>query len=422
MLQPLWTKRSGPGEVVFSSPTSPSTQATFSVVGEYVLRLSATDGELSASDDVEVYPLPDLVPSATRPVQVVWTERDEPRVGGTLRLTLANPGAGRTRDGFALTVFEDHDNDGAFSAADGVVGTLQHAELAAGASVTVEIPLDGPVRFRDAVLHVFADSTDAVAETNESNNVAGPSRCALTPSTSPVRPRTEWTWAGSSVLPSSTVVSGPPIVIDLDLDTRPEVVFVSHAAGEPSSGTLRITRGDGTEVRTIESPAVDARAPLATGDIDGDGVPEILALATGGASVLAFEHDGVLKWQSPPLEAASQGAAPSLADLDADGRPEILVGRTALSAEGTLRWVGTAGAGGHPGQAQVCPSPPTSTRTARPRCWPAAPRTRRPVPSSGRTPGYPTGSLPSATSTARASPRWSWSPAVPCTCWSTMAS
>jgi YD repeat-containing protein len=49
-----WSKVSGPGAVTFTNSSSPATTATFSEVGTYVLRLSASDSELNASDDVTV--------------------------------------------------------------------------------------------------------------------------------------------------------------------------------------------------------------------------------------------------------------------------------------------------------------------------------------------------------------------------------
>lgn len=49
-----WTRISGPGTVSFANPSSASTTATFTVSGSYTLRLMASDGELSSSDDVVV--------------------------------------------------------------------------------------------------------------------------------------------------------------------------------------------------------------------------------------------------------------------------------------------------------------------------------------------------------------------------------
>ncbi|NIR52463.1 hypothetical protein GWO43_27935, partial [candidate division KSB1 bacterium] len=49
-----WIKVSGPGEVTFADPTSATTTASFSTGGNYVLSLTATDGELTGSDEMVV--------------------------------------------------------------------------------------------------------------------------------------------------------------------------------------------------------------------------------------------------------------------------------------------------------------------------------------------------------------------------------
>jgi hypothetical protein len=49
-----WSKQSGPGTVAFANASAASTTATFSASGSYVLRLTATDGALTAFDEVSV--------------------------------------------------------------------------------------------------------------------------------------------------------------------------------------------------------------------------------------------------------------------------------------------------------------------------------------------------------------------------------
>ncbi len=49
-----WTRQSGPAPVSFGNASSPSTTATFTVVGDYVLKLTASDGTLSRSDTAVV--------------------------------------------------------------------------------------------------------------------------------------------------------------------------------------------------------------------------------------------------------------------------------------------------------------------------------------------------------------------------------
>ncbi|MCC6166268.1 MAG: IPT/TIG domain-containing protein [Caldilineaceae bacterium] len=49
-----WSKVDGPGDVTFDSPNTGATAAGFTATGEYVLRLTADDGALSAWDEVTV--------------------------------------------------------------------------------------------------------------------------------------------------------------------------------------------------------------------------------------------------------------------------------------------------------------------------------------------------------------------------------
>jgi hypothetical protein len=49
-----WSKVSGPGTVTFINPLTPVTTASFSQPGTYVLRLTATDTELTSSSDVTI--------------------------------------------------------------------------------------------------------------------------------------------------------------------------------------------------------------------------------------------------------------------------------------------------------------------------------------------------------------------------------
>jgi len=68
----IWTKVSGPGTVVFTNPNEPVTSASFTEIGTYVLRLTASDSELSSLDEVTVTilgsaPTPTHTPTPTGP-------------------------------------------------------------------------------------------------------------------------------------------------------------------------------------------------------------------------------------------------------------------------------------------------------------------------------------------------------------------
>ena len=49
-----WSAASGPGTVTFSNPDAASTTGTFSTSGEYVVRLTASDGALAIPDSDDV--------------------------------------------------------------------------------------------------------------------------------------------------------------------------------------------------------------------------------------------------------------------------------------------------------------------------------------------------------------------------------
>jgi hypothetical protein len=107
----------------------------------------------------------------------------------------------------------------------------------------------------------------------------------------------------------------------------------------------RPQRADGHGCSPSPTPPIrSAFSPLAVGDIDGDGRPEIVAVALARDHLIAFEHDGTFKWESAPIESIGWGG-PALADLDGDGLPEIIVGRQALDRNGSLLWTGTGGRG-----------------------------------------------------------------------------
>jgi hypothetical protein len=152
------------------------------------------------------------------------------------------------------------------------------------------------------------------------------------------------------VEPNALNIMGTPSVIDLDKDGTPDVVFgatPSTGGGLVEVGFLRALNGnDGTEMFTVTDASlrINTAASIAVGDIDLDSFPEIVACDASGSRLIVFEHDGSFKWRSPLLEAINWGA-PSIADMDQDGVPEIIVGRQVLNNVGNILWTGTGGRG-----------------------------------------------------------------------------
>jgi len=274
-------------------------------------------------------------------------------IGGTVDVEIENLG-GADAGGFDLLLFEDLNDNGVYDAGtDTQLGLVAVAGLTAGTSQVESVPVSGEVTFRDNLIHATVDPDDLVGEGNEANNTLDSGEfCQLPPPPpGPLDPVLEWSWTTSAVEPNSLNVMMTPAVIDISGDGVPDVIFgstISQGGGQVEPGVLRALNGDdGTEIFTLDAPGltISTTFNIAVGDIDGDGLPEILAAAIDNMHLFCFEHDGVLKWTSDPLEPLRWGGA-SIADLDGDSSPEIVVGRQALDANGSLLWTGAGGTGG----------------------------------------------------------------------------
>lgn len=277
-------------------------------------------------------------------------------VSGQLQAVIANLGEASPKGPFVVVFFEDRNRDGSCDPdSDGVLArTSYDGPLPSGARATVETSVDAGVSmlFADNRVLCMVDADRAVSEQDEANNVlSSDGACAVAPVAAEFAVAQKWAWTASLVQPSALNVGSTPAVGDLNGDGIPEIVFASGAGtgGDNTAvGYLRVIRGDtGAEEFTVSDPAqlVNMWSSFAVGNIDSDPQLEIIAVASGANRLVAFEHDGTLKWFSPTLESIRLGG-PALVDLDRDGAPEILVGRQVLSANGTLRWTGTSGVGG----------------------------------------------------------------------------
>ena len=142
----------------------------------------------------------------------------------------------------------------------------------------------------------------------------------------------------------------------VDQDDIPDVVFNTFAGGNYSNdGVLRAVSGnDGSSVFDVTDPAMRTTpgAQVAIGDIDGDGFNEIVTCGSDTSDnqgqVIAFNHDGTFLWRAVDSRAQCGQAAPAIADLDGDGQPEVFIRYTVMNGlNGTVRWhhdcVGTGG-------------------------------------------------------------------------------
>jgi hypothetical protein len=186
----------------------------------------------------------------------------------------------------------------------------------------------------------------------------------------PVRPQLQCVWLGPPAddpYPSYNRVLHTPLVATLGIKAdpaappRPSVIFISDGAyrenagqhgGCVGEGPLRII--DGATCRELASTSALGSASLlnspvtpAVGDLDGDGAPEIVAaLAAGGVAAFKWSApDGKLVqlWAShlaggaPDLWGSDQcmWGGVTLADLDDDGRPEVILDGAVWAPDGT---------------------------------------------------------------------------------------
>ena len=87
-LFPFWSEVSGPGNVVFADPGALDTTALFSEPGNYILRLTVSDGEFVGQDDVLVTVIdPTAAATVERRITVGSDDIEERISNGTMYLT-----------------------------------------------------------------------------------------------------------------------------------------------------------------------------------------------------------------------------------------------------------------------------------------------------------------------------------------------
>lgn len=157
-------------------------------------------------------------------------------------------------------------------------------------------------------------------------------------------PDIQWEWWGPNGETESLV---PALVANLtddngdgeiDLCDTPDVIVV--ATDYPNKSHIYVLDGATGQLHFQVPTLVSFSFTPAIGDIDNDGIPEIVAVIGPGINgvvrVIAFEHDGTHKWTSNKAFMHYQGGSIALADLDNDGDVEILVDRLVLDHLGNL--------------------------------------------------------------------------------------
>ncbi len=305
---------------------------------------------------------PDLIPTKVDLTDTT-TDSQTLAISGTAHITFQNKGDAKITTPFNVSIFEDKDGDGKYTAGvDNLLSTATNTQpLWPEGAGMIDLPLSGTVTFLHSPLYAFVDSSDVVLEQDETNNVLVSCKdCQVVPA-NPIQPVVKWTYNKLDQHQNWT----PPVVAPL-IDTNGDgkidendvpVILYSEAPEMPSASQHIVAlRGDtGQTLFSIgdSSPVLDAEYKvIAVGDVDGDGHNEIIAIKNSslyGPGLLAYDDTGKLKWDNSAIVAAynashrnnyitTSSGMLEIADIDGDGKPEIIDGSTVYNGDGTIKW------------------------------------------------------------------------------------
>ncbi len=204
-------------------------------------------------------------------------------------------------------------------------------------------------------------------------------------------PALEWSLSigANDAYPDRNQVMMTPVVANLTddnadgvIDTRdiPDVIFTTFSTlPDPqgsdfdlaSYGVLRAASGDGSgllwsvgfnELNLPGDAGVLPSGSLAVADLDGDGTVEIVAglwsdsaPELGGLVVIShegveetrstFDNGGMIEAYDRPRQFKMWWGGPSIADLEGDGSPEIIIGAVVFDETANLKWNGNDAVG-----------------------------------------------------------------------------
>jgi VCBS repeat protein/fibronectin type III domain protein len=191
-----------------------------------------------------------------------------------------------------------------------------------GSPLTLLTPI--PVRrvssYEDAGLPPLTRYRYAVAAVDSGGN-EGALSAPLVVSTSPPA-LTGWPERLGEPTSSSVCLS------DLDGDLKPEVLVGADFlyVFRPDGTDWHDGDGDPSTVGIFSKALHHIPSSPAAADLDGDGVPEIIAASWNDSSVAVWHSNGTMLPGWPRKGSAPFWSTPAVGDIDGDGKPDIVVG------------------------------------------------------------------------------------------------
>ena len=207
--------------------------------------------------------------------------------------------------------------DGSLTAIDAATGTVrwrvQAGPVEWGGGLWADIDGDGAQEF------VFATLKDGVAAFDTQGKEL-------------------WRYTGTAGGPKVEVFS-VPAACDIDGDGKSAIFFATPWG-------LCCLNGDGA-IRWEKVTGDDFKATVIVGDAEGDGVPELYTMSCDDDYLWRLDaRTGAVTWKTPLAGGADayNGSALALGDIDGDGVEELVAADTlghvcALGANGAIRWI-----------------------------------------------------------------------------------
>jgi hypothetical protein len=198
-----------------------------------------------------------------------------------------------------------------------------------------------------------APGGDAGVDSGSGDEITCLDKCEYRPPIGKFEPKLKFSWGNPAATNTQDSVMMTPIVVQLDddncdgvVDERdiPEIVFTTFASGQYNAdGTLHAISivdkkvVEKWKIATSGGDSIWPGASLAAGNIDGKPGNEIVTCLRGtGYKVRAYDSKGGVLWTSI---AVASCRVPSIADLDGDGKPEVIVESDVLDgATGAIKF------------------------------------------------------------------------------------